>query len=62
MLLMDKVHQSLIERLAQTYELHTISPDQDADSLGEVAQSIQAIMANGETRVTVRAKDRNAER
>ena len=51
-LLMDKVHQSLIERLAQAYNLHSISPDQGADSLGEVAPRIQAIVANGETRVS----------
>jgi hydroxypyruvate reductase len=51
-LLMDKVHPTLIERLAQVYELHTITPDQKAESLGKVAQNIQAIVANGETRVT----------
>lgn len=54
-LLMDKVHQTLIERLAKTYKLHklhTILPDQAADTLGEVAQNIQAIVANGETKIT----------
>ena len=51
-LLMDKVHHSLSDRLAKAYDLHSISPDQGADSLGEVAPRIQAIVAKGETIVS----------
>lgn len=50
-LLMAKVHPMLIERLEETYELHEISPEQ-CESLDTFAQDIQAIVVNGETRVT----------
>ena len=50
-LLMAKVHPVLVERLEKTYELHEISSDQD-DSLDGFSQNIQAIVTNGETRVT----------
>ena len=50
-LLMAKVHPILVERLKKTYELHEILSDQ-GDSLDGFSQKIQAIVANGETRVT----------
>ncbi len=49
---MAAVPPMLLERLEQSYQLHRFVPGQNPESLATVAPEIQAIVANGESRVT----------
>jgi lactate dehydrogenase-like 2-hydroxyacid dehydrogenase len=51
-LLMAAVPHMLIERLEKSYQLHRFIPGQNQEALAFVAPDIQAIVANGESRVT----------